>query len=58
LRQLNLALLAVWAGLALWALWRDMAPAGWVTAGLCAIGLYVLVAGFLRRPDESPSRTE
>jgi hypothetical protein len=39
-------------------LWRDMAPAGWVTAGLCAIGLYVLVAGFLRRPDEAPSRTE
>ncbi|MEA2995519.1 MAG: hypothetical protein QOG74_1068, partial [Alphaproteobacteria bacterium] len=30
----------------------------WVTAGLCAIGLYVLAAGFLRRPDEAPSGTE
>ncbi|HZE47786.1 MAG TPA: phosphatidylcholine synthase [Xanthobacteraceae bacterium] len=58
LRQLNLALLAVWAGLALWAVWRDMAPASWVTAGLCAIGLYVLAAGFLRRPDEAPPSTK
>jgi phosphatidylcholine synthase len=58
LRGLNLALLAVWAGLALWAMWRDMAPAGWVTAGLCAIGFYVLAAGFFRRPDEAPASTE
>jgi phosphatidylcholine synthase len=57
LRRLNLALLAVWAGLALWAVWRDMAPASWVTAGLCATGLYVLAAGFLPRPDEAPSGT-
>jgi phosphatidylcholine synthase len=52
LRGLNLALLAVWAGLALWAVWRDMAPERWVTGGLCAIGLYVLAAGLLRRPDD------
>jgi phosphatidylcholine synthase len=53
LRGLNLALLAVWAGLAAWATWRDMAPAGWVTAGLCAIGLYVMAAGIFRRPDDA-----
>jgi phosphatidylcholine synthase len=58
LRGLNLALLAAWGGLALWAVWRDMAPAEWVTAGLCAIGLYVLAAGFFRRPDEARAKSE
>jgi phosphatidylcholine synthase len=58
LRGLNLSLLAIWGGLALWAVWRDMAPAGWVTAGLCAIGLYVLAAGFLRGPVEAPAPPE
>jgi phosphatidylcholine synthase len=58
LRGLNLALLAIWGGLALWAVWRDMAPAEWVTAGLCAIGLYVLAAGFFRGSDEAPAMPE
>ena len=58
LRRLTLALLAIWTGLALWAVWRDMAPPAWVTAGLCAIGLYVLAAGFFRRPDEASAMPE
>jgi phosphatidylcholine synthase len=53
LRGLNLALLAVWAGLGAAAIARDLAPGPWVTAGLCAIGLYVLAAGVLRRADDA-----
>lgn len=51
LRPLTLALLAVWSVLAFIALMRDMMPDGWVTAGLCAIALYFLGAGLLRRTD-------
>ncbi|HEY2138256.1 MAG TPA: CDP-alcohol phosphatidyltransferase family protein, partial [Xanthobacteraceae bacterium] len=56
-RVLNLALLALGAVLAALALAHDMAPAGWVTAGLCAIGLYVVAAGFLRRDDTKSMST-
>jgi phosphatidylcholine synthase len=56
LRTLNLALLAAWAALGLAALARDMAPGAWVTGGLCAIGLYVFVAGFFRHPDPTPTQ--
>jgi phosphatidylcholine synthase len=52
LRRLNLALLAAGAGLAVWALWHNMAPGPWASGALCAIGLYVVAAGFLRRPDD------
>jgi phosphatidylcholine synthase len=55
LRRLNLALLTVWAGLAVWALAHAMSPGRWVSGGLCAIGLYVVVAGFLRHPDDMQS---
>jgi phosphatidylcholine synthase len=55
LRRLNLLVLAMWAALALIALIRHMAPGAWVTGGLCAIGLYVLVAGALRRPEDEAS---
>ena len=48
LRAVNLALLAMWAALALTALLHDMSPGPWVTVGLCAIGVYVFAAGFLR----------
>jgi phosphatidylcholine synthase len=48
-RTLNLALMGVWAMLAAAALWYDLAPGPWITGGLCAIGVYVLAAGILRR---------
>lgn len=51
LRPLTLGLLGLWAVLAFIALVRDMMPGWWVTAGLCAIALYFLGAGFLRRTD-------
>jgi phosphatidylcholine synthase len=51
LRRLNIVLLGVWAALALTAVARDMAPGIWVTAGLCAIGLYVVAAGLFRADD-------
>jgi phosphatidylcholine synthase len=50
-RIVTLALLAAWAILALLALWRGMMPPVWITAGLCAIGLYFLGAGLLRRVE-------
>ncbi len=55
LRRLNLALLAVWAALALGPVLRDMAPGPWVTGALCAIGLYFVAAGLIRLPDR-PAR--
>jgi phosphatidylcholine synthase len=51
LRQLNIAVLLVWALLALVALWHDMSPEPFVKVGLCVIALYVLVAGLLRTPE-------
>jgi phosphatidylcholine synthase len=55
LRIFTLALLAIGAVLAVVTLARDMAPGPWVTGALCAIGLYVVAAGILRRDD--PDRT-
>jgi phosphatidylcholine synthase len=55
LRGLSLLLLAVGAALALVALARDMMPPAWATAGLCAIGLYVVAAGVFRRADDEPA---
>jgi phosphatidylcholine synthase len=52
LRIVNVALLAAWSILALLALSRDMTPGPWITGGLCAIGLYFLGAGLLRRADK------
>jgi len=51
LRVLTLSLLAVWSVLAFVTLLRDMMPGPWITAGLCAIALYFLGAGLLRRAD-------
>jgi phosphatidylcholine synthase len=50
LRGLTLALVALWGGLAIAAVARDMAPGPWITIPLTAIGLYILGAGLLRRP--------
>ena len=51
LRAFNIALLVVWAVLALSTLARDMAPGPWVTGALCAIAVYVIVAGIWRRVE-------
>jgi phosphatidylcholine synthase len=49
LRVLTLGLLGVWSVLACVTLLRDMMPGPWITAVLCAIALYFLGAGLLRR---------
>lgn len=48
-RWVSIGLLAVWAVLACVTLLRDMMPGVWITAALCAIALYFLGAGLLRR---------
>ncbi|TMJ02564.1 MAG: phosphatidylcholine synthase [Alphaproteobacteria bacterium] len=53
LRVLTVSLLAVWSVLAFVALLRDMMPAPWITAGLCAIALYFLGAGLVRRAEHA-----
>ena len=50
LRPLNIALLAAWAGLALWAVIADLEPGPYVTWPLVAIAIYFFTAGQLRRP--------
>jgi phosphatidylcholine synthase len=50
-RALTIALLAIWSVLALVALIRDMMPGPWITAALCAIALYFLGAGLVRRAE-------
>jgi len=47
LRWLNTSALALWSVLALVALWQGLAPWPWVTAALCLIAGYFLVAGLL-----------
>jgi phosphatidylcholine synthase len=49
LRSLNLAVLALWAALAVIALAHDLAPPDWVTGGLLALGAYVCCAGMFRQ---------
>jgi phosphatidylcholine synthase len=49
LRYFNIALAMVWSGLALAALMMDMNPGRLVTWLLCAIGIYVVTAGYFRR---------
>ncbi|MEA2927988.1 MAG: phosphatidylcholine synthase [Hyphomicrobiales bacterium] len=51
LRVVTLAMVAAWAILAVVALSRGMMPGLWITAGLCAIGLYFFAAGLLRRAE-------
>jgi phosphatidylcholine synthase len=52
LRGVNVALLAAWSVLALVAVLRGMMPGPWISGGLCAVGLYFLGAGLLRRADK------
>ena len=49
-RVLNIALMAVWAALALLAVMQDLEPGPYVTLPLAAIAAYFLIAGLLRRP--------
>ena len=51
LRAFNITLLAIWGVLALITLARNMAPGPWITGALCAIAVYVIGAGVLRRPQ-------
>jgi phosphatidylcholine synthase len=53
LRALNAGLLAIGCVLIIVALVRDLAPGPWVTGGLCAICLYFLAAGLLRRGTDA-----
>ena len=50
LRPLNIALLAAWAMLALWAVVNDLNPGPYVIWPLAAIAIYFFAAGLLRRP--------
>ena len=50
-RALNLVLIGAWSVLAFWALVESFAQPAWVTWALCAIALYFLLAGLLRRPS-------
>lgn len=56
LRILNLVLLVVWSLLAAAAVGRNLDPGPWIVGGLCAIALYFMVAGLIRRPGESHGR--
>jgi phosphatidylcholine synthase len=47
-RAFNIALLALWGVLAIAAVALDLEPPAWITAVLCAIGLYVVCAGYFR----------
>ncbi len=49
LRTVTVALLTLWAALALAAIRQDLAPESWVTAALCLIAVYFLGLGLL--PD-------
>ena len=50
-RTFSALLIVAWAALAAFALVRDMTPGPWVTGALCAIALYFLAAGLLRRAE-------
>jgi phosphatidylcholine synthase len=45
----TIALMAAWALLAVTAVFDNLSPAPWVTAGLSAIGLYFLLIGLIAR---------
>ena len=48
LRALNIALTSLWSALAILTLWLDFSPPAYVTAALCVIGVYFLLAGLMR----------
>ena len=53
LRTVTVALLTLWAALALAAVKQGLAPEPWITIALCALGGYFLAVGLLPPPDRS-----
>jgi phosphatidylcholine synthase len=53
LRTVTVALLTLWAVLALAAVKQELLPEPWITAGLCALGLYFLGVGLLPPQNRS-----
>jgi len=49
LRVVTTAALIAWAGLAVFAVAKNLAPGPWSVAGLCVLAGYFVVVGFLRR---------
>jgi len=49
LKLLTLVAMAIWALLALWAVADNLMPGFWVAAALCALAIYFVGIGFLRR---------
>jgi phosphatidylcholine synthase len=49
----DVALLTLWAALALAAVKQGLAPALWIAIGLCVLGGYFLAVGLLPQPDRS-----
>jgi phosphatidylcholine synthase len=49
MRALTLAALAVWALLAIDAVWQNLDPGYWAVAALCLLAIYFVGIGFLRR---------
>jgi phosphatidylcholine synthase len=48
-RALTMAAVVVWALLALYAVWKDLAPGFWTVAALCLLAIYFVGISFLRR---------
>jgi phosphatidylcholine synthase len=53
LRTITVALLTLWAALALAAVKQGLAPELWITIALCVLGGYFLAVGLLPLPDRS-----
>jgi phosphatidylcholine synthase len=53
LRTVTVALLTLWAALALAAVRQGLAPELWITIGLCVLGCYFLGVGLVPLPDRS-----
>jgi phosphatidylcholine synthase len=53
LRTVTVALLTLWAALALAAARQGLAPEPWITIGLCVLGCYFLGVGLVPPPDRS-----
>jgi phosphatidylcholine synthase len=47
LRTVTVTMLALWALLAVIAVWQSLVPPFWVVAALCLIGVYFLVIGLV-----------
>ena len=55
LRALNAALLGISGALGVAAIVEDLTPGPWVTGALCAICIYFVTAGLLRRSSDAPA---